>query len=390
VPVISPEKPKPVTHPRGQTSDSTLPLVLILFPDDWAPYSPTLLRLVELLSESMRVRVYYLETGRADNTSLDPSIYRPIRVHGRLTRLLRRLACYRPLRTLLLAAKAKADSKVAEHVIAIDADGATAARLLNRKFHFLSLETGWHPVLRRLTRSHGLSILIQSQERLDYQFGKRLPNNIPTFFIQNAPDFSRFLPTQTLEPASRSQPRLIYLGHVIPLHGLVPMLELVKVWPAAVLTLRGMHADDSMDIIRSRYADLLESGRLKIDEKYIAESDLPVFLSQFHLGLCFYELGRHKRNFNYISAPAGKMFNYFAAGLPVIASNLVGLNPITLHSAGIQVSTHDPSTILNAALTIMENYDRYAKGALRAAQHYDFGRSAGRFVEFLMSTNRMT
>lgn len=356
--------------------------VLLLFPDDWAAYSPTLLRLTQLLSRSFRVRAHVLDTGRVDNSLLDPALFRRIEVPGCMARLLKMLGLYRPFRALALARSARKELASSTRIVAIDADGAVASRLLGRAFHFLSLEVGRHPVLKRLVDRHALSVTIQSPERLEYLLGIQLASRLPVFYIQNAPDAPESTPVAR-HLAPHAHPRLVYLGHVMPLHGLVPMLELLKAWPEASLTLQGIQTAQGLDLIHGRYQDLLDAGRLIIGKDYVQEEAITAFLSRFDIGLCFYELGKRRADFNYQSSPAGKMFNYFAAGLPVIASDLIGLRPVSLHRAGIQVPSHDAAILLEAGRAIMANYTSYSEGASRAAVHYDFRRSAEQLLAFL-------
>jgi len=356
--------------------------VLLLFPDDWAAYSPTLLRLTQRLSRSFKVRAHIMDTGRVDNSLLDPALFRRIEVPARMAKLLKMLRLYRPFRTLALARSARRELAPSTRIIAIDADGAAASRLLGSDFHFLSLEVGRHPVLRRLIDRHALSVTIQSPERLDYLLGDQLASRLPVFYIQNAPDAPATVPVAR-HVAAPAHPRLIYLGHVMPLHGLVPMLELLRAWPEASLTLQGIQTRQGLDLMHGRYQDLLDANRLIIGKDYVPEEAITTFLSGFDIGLCFYELGKHQADFNYQSSPAGKMFNYFAAGLPVIASDLIGLRPVSLHHAGIQVQSHDARTLLAAGHAIMANYATYSEGASRAAIHYDFQSSAERLLAFL-------
>ncbi len=169
----------------------------------------------------------------------------------------------------------------------------------------------------------------------------------------------------------------------MPLHGLVAMLELIRAWPEATLTLQGIHTEQGLAIIREQYQDLVNAGRIIISKHYVPESSILTFLSNFDIGLCLYELDRHSSDFNYLSSPAGKMFNYFAAALPVIASDFVGLNPVSLHHAGIQVRSHRTETLLEACQNLMTDYTTFSEGARKAAVHYDFRRSASHLINLL-------
>jgi glycosyltransferase involved in cell wall biosynthesis len=362
---------------------SAPPTAVILFPDDWAAYSPTLTRLAARLDGQFVLRAHVLDTGRVDNALLDARIYRRVRVRSWLAQALRKTGLYRIARTLMLARSARQDASRADHVIAVDADGACAARLLGRKFHFLSLEVGRHPLLRRIARDDALSIAIQSRERLDFQFGGAV--TAPVFILQNAPDFDPATATpRASRPPDPDTPRFVYLGHAIPLHGLRSMLDLLEAWPGATLTLQGLHPERSLRMIRARYGGLLDSGALTIGSGYLADDELNGFLQNFDLGLCLYELdARHRHDFNYLSSPSGKMFNYFAAGLPVIASNHIGLAPVGEHGAGVQVASNRVDDLRNAARTILASHEAYRQRCFEAAAHYDFGTAADRLIAFI-------
>ena len=366
--------------------DSVLPPdVVILFPDDWAAYSPTLLRMTHSLAKSLAVRSYVLDTGRIDNSVLDPRYFHRIRVPTLLAKTLRKSGLYRAFRILFLWLRARRAITANTKIIAVDTDGAVAARLIGRPFHLLSLEIGGHRILRWLAAKHALSIVIQSKERLHYEFGIRIAADRPVFYIQNAPEVVR---APDVRHPNQSTPRLVYLGHLLPLHGLLIMLNLARSWPQATLTLAGLQNPSGMAFINSHAKDLIDAGRVNLKPNYIPEAQLPDFLSEFDLGLCFYEIDSSHRNFNYISSPAGKMFNYFSAGVPVIASNLIGLNPVSLHKAGIQVDSHDAETIKAACHQVLGDYESYSQGASEAAVHYDFRRAMAPFSEFLTRCTR--
>lgn len=361
------------------------PEILILFPDDWAAYSPTLQRLVDQLRESSSVRVHAMDTGRFDNTALDPEIYRFVKIPARLGWISRKTGTYRLMRTLALVRAARHDSAQSTHIIAIDADGTFAAFLLRRKFHYLSLEVGRHFFLQYLAHKYALSITSQSRQRLNFQFNPRTIDGKPIFFIQNAPVIGRQVP-RSLAISRTSHPRFVYLGNAIPLHGLYRMLELVNAWPEATLTLQGIIPATELRIIHAEYGHLLTQGRLIISNSYVPEGKIEHFLADFDIGLCLYELGMwNRRNFNYLSVPAGKMFNYFAAGLPVIASNLIGLSPVTEYQAGVQVTHNDVESLREAAQLILARYNQYSVACLKAAADYDFRSSAAALINFLHS-----
>lgn len=363
------------------------PSVVVLFPDDWAAFSPTLTGLVTLLERDFGVEALVLDTGRFDLDSLDPITYRKLSISPRVSKVLRRTRTLRLARTLLLAIKARRAARRATHVIAVDADGALAAFLLGRKFHYLSLELSRFSLASFLVPWRARSITIQSSERLHYHFAPTAITHLPVFLIQNAPNAPP-LDSRTTGKIARdlSRPRLVYMGSAIPAHGLISMLELLRGWPEASLTIQGIVPDESIELIHRDYADLLPDGRVRIAQGYLPEGEIPGFLSGFDVGMCLYDLrGRASKDFNYISCPSGKMFNYFAAGLPVVASNLIGLNPVTRNQSGIQSDSNSVDDLRRAISDICADYPQYCENARRAALTYDFGRNAGALLSFLQS-----
>jgi glycosyltransferase involved in cell wall biosynthesis len=361
--------------------------VAVLFPDDWAAYSPTLTRLVERLGQDFEVTAFVLDTGRFDLSSLG-SDFSLLRVPSRAARVLRKSGLFRPLRVLMLGLHARRTGDV-RHLVAIDNDGAWAALLAGRrKFHFLSLEVRRSPLLVWLMLSRLQSIVIQTQERLIYLFGERTAK-APVFLLQNAPSLAgRKAPSgnDNISPA-----RLVFMGNAISAHGLVPMLELARARPTIVLTLQGYLPKASRRLLDSRYADLIASGRVVLRENFLDEAAIPDFLSTFHVGLCLYELdGALARDFNYLSAPSGKMFNYFAAGIPVLGTDIPGLRPITESDAGILVPRNTTEALLQALDRILADLARFRAGAWSAARRHDFDPASAAWVDFLHACPQST
>jgi glycosyltransferase involved in cell wall biosynthesis len=361
-------------------ADPVSPRITVLFPDDWAPFSPTLTRLVEALRRHGDVAVFCFDSGRFDHSSLDPTVYRPLRVPARLAWVLRKSGLWRALRPLLLAVAARRHVRGASAVVAVDGGGAVAATLLGRRFDFLSLEIARFSPARWLVPARARSIAIQSRDRLAFQFDPGRTAGLPVHFIQNSPSFRE---APALRPRPQTGARLVYIGNVLPVHGLEAMLGLVAAWPEADLTLQG----PATDAVRARVAKAAAEtgGRVRLADGYIPDAQLPAFLSGFDIGLCLYDVALLGGDFNYLSAPSGKMFNYFAAGLPVLASAIPGLAPVERFAAGLQVRADAPDDLRRAAQTLLSRRDDFRAGALRAAEAFDFDRASAAWIEWLVA-----
>jgi hypothetical protein len=77
------------------------------------------------------------------------------------------------------------------------------------------------------------------------------------------------------------------------------------------------------------------------------------------------------------------MFNYFAAGLPVLASGHAGLDPVSEFSAGIQVASCDPDTLVAAGQAVLAAYAEHSKGAHAAALANDFDVGCSEYIGYL-------
>lgn len=363
--------------------------VCILFPDDWATYSPTLVRLVERLRRDADVSAFVMDTGRFDLAPLDPRVFHRVGVPSRLARLLRITATWRPFRILRLARAARRCARDSRHIVAVDADGAWAATLLGRRFHFLSLEIARWSSARWLVPARALSITIQSQERLDFQFPPTSGKRPPVFLVQNAPPAPPEAPDPGRRRESLDAPRIVYMGNIIPGHGVDAMLALARAWPQVRLTLHGPVSASYESSILSGNQDLVASGRLELSKAFLADDRIPAFLAGFDIGICLYDLsGRQRHDFNYLSSPSGKMFNYFAAGLPVLASPVTGLSPVSEFEAGIQARSNEATDLVAAARQIAARYGSYREGARRAAVAFDFERSVAPLALLLSGAAR--
>ena len=103
------------------------------------------------------------------------------------------------------------------------------------------------------------------------------------------------------------------------------------------------------------------------------------YLESFDVGLCLYNVDNS--DFNYQSVPSGKLFNYFSVGLPVVASDLIGLRPLREYAAGVVLEGNSPGHISRAVDEICRNYASYSAGAAPAGNHFSFDRMSKTYVD---------
>jgi hypothetical protein len=215
--------------------------VLIIFPDEWLSHSPTVLNLFKALRNDFNVTVLAINDGTFSNDELHDEGFFFIQIPHRLARtLLRRVrVLYALLKATLLHMRLAKYRKFhpVDEVIAVDSVGLWAAQKVFRKCHFLSLEVKRDLFFRMCTPAGIQSVAIQTPERLAALLPCRLA---PTFFIQNSPSLAGINIDQ--HQKSKFNRKLIYLGNILPSHGIFKILDAFddSLWPDLELTIKGV------------------------------------------------------------------------------------------------------------------------------------------------------
>jgi len=353
--------------------------ILIVFPDDHVSYSPTILNLVRLLSSSsFCVNVICIDAGNYKNSSLNPKIFKLIRTKNILT-IWARLLCklnigfpYKAIKFLLLlfeTYKLGLENEYGE-VIAVDSMGAWITQLFFDRFNFLSLEVEKDFFYSRLNTEKLKSVIIQNQERFDYLFARKGARPFKVFFLPNSPpcSFSTFREQEF-------SGKLLYMGNIISSHGILPLINILRLDRNYSLTLKGSFDPALRKVITRKFSDLIANKSLVLDDTYTYQEEILGFISKFDLGFCLYDFNLiDKNDFNYITCPSGKLFNYYAVGLPVIGTKIPGLKSIEEFNAGqlIPIDTFSDKVLLKAIKKISENYYFYSSNSFLAGQKFNF------------------
>ncbi len=262
-------------------------------------------------------------------------------------------------------------------IIAVDFKNLFFAQILDKRADFVSLEIIPNdPFYNSCNFENINSVVIQTEMRYEYLFGDK---TFKTFYIQNAPIYS---------PAISGQERrdLVYCGTAWNPFGFYHCLEFIKQFSEFSLHVRGALLPTDRKRVLREYGELLCSGRLVIDDDYLDEKEVVDYLRNFRIGFSFYNFGVDWiDNFNYYSAPSGKMFKYFAAGVPVVALDTIGAKPITEFDCGVLIKDLKPESIKCSIDKIESDFDRYSENCLKAAEHYSFDKTAKPFVDYLVS-----
>jgi glycosyltransferase involved in cell wall biosynthesis len=362
--------------------------VLILFPDEWLSHSPTLLNLVENLKEYCDVRLLAVDDGVFRNSALRDPSFTFIKVNKTLAVLfLRRVRfLYTLIKGLLILKELRklAKDRVPDIVIGVDSIGLWTAQKVFGSAHFLSLEISRDLFFKSCKRDRILSLAIQSEERAAFLFQDRIEK---TFLLPNAPVLPETFPALLTE--KKFNARLIFLGIISPSHGIYACLEAMEKLASkgATLTVKGvLYKKRVQSTIMKRYQRLFGQETVFLDQNYLNQEEILPFLSQFSIGFCLYDFERlSPKDFNYVSSPSGKLFNYYAAGVPIIGTDVLGLRSVKEFRAGVLLSEHTPEAIGQAYEEISQNFEFYRKNCLEAARHFDFRRAMKPYSDFLLS-----
>jgi glycosyltransferase involved in cell wall biosynthesis len=371
--------------------------ILIATLNDYIVYQPTILNLYDELVADFDVEIISFEPTFI---STDKDISRNIRyikvpgiikelsnkvdfIMNKLSGYIRKLVPgykYKYLyynRALPATLRSALKNSTADHVIAVDIPALFVCQQVYGKVHFLSLEIDRsNPFVPKIDQAGIRSVFIQNQVRLDHL----LPEyKGPAFFIQNAPVF---------EHATKPVPDrkdFIWAGTLLERFGVIECINFFKAYPEYRLELKGGAEKKTLESINENFRDLIETNVIHINREYLPGNAFLEYLSKFRIGFCFYSWKLINADFNYRTAPSGKLFMYMAAGVPVIACNIPGFSFIKEFNAGVLIDNYEPATILDAVTRIESNYTEYQEACYKVARHFDFRRNAKPYLEFLHS-----
>lgn len=351
--------------------------ILIVFPDEWLQYSPSVLNLYQCCSGQAYTKLVYVDNGRFENKGLaeHSSSIRIGRLAAYVSRKTFGYKFYKVLRLIMRLLWIRLFGRRYDMVIAIDSSGYLATKLLFREVVYFSLETE-QDVYYRLSRRLGIdTLLIQSEERKDFMVGN--DPAVQVFYLQNAP----ILPPELPAIKTDKDKRILYMGNIEFGYGLEYFIDCVKdLPPEYTLTLKGIRNERYMAWLQERYTGLISSGKLVFDFNYVEQSKIIDYVAQYYIGITGYDLELAKKSFNYFSSPAGKLFNYYAAGVPVIGIDIVGLKSVRDFEAGVLIDAVNAANINKAIIEIEDRYEACAANCQAAAREFDFKKGFDRFI----------
>lgn len=371
--------------------------IYILSADDFILYQPTILNLYDFFSDEYDVTIVTFEPaylGKAKDTTrkiiyIDPKKNKlkflkvtDLLCNAVLKRINKlfsfcrfRVRLQRSYKASLLHNLIRSFSN--DILIAVDPMPLCVAQKVKEKVCFLSLEIVENdPYIKKMDAAKISCVIIQNTERYNYLFPTAKPQ---VFYIQNAP----MLKNCSVYSGERKD--LLWAGTITTDFAVLDCVEFINKNQEYKLVLKGASAKGTKELIESKYAGLVASGNIDINTTYFTPPEFTAFISKFKIGFCFYNWDLIQNNFNYQTAPSGKLFMYLAAGVPVIACNIRGFAFINEYKAGILIDDYSPEVILNAVKIIESNYDYYSKNAYNAFENTCFDTNAQQLKDFIQT-----
>ncbi|MFC1605833.1 hypothetical protein ACFL33_03100 [Pseudomonadota bacterium] len=344
----------------------------IIFPDGWLPYSPTIINLAKMLqSDNVDVAVYWVDDGRygVEHTA---TWSRPIKINPLLARVLRMVRLFESLKMLIFLCVAITIRNKQSTFIGVDARGYIPARIANKKAIYLSLEAVRDFWFWWATKLGVESLIIQTEERARFLFPLELPDKVA--LLPNSPILDQATSrTERRVPTPGAPIRFIYFGNVIASHGVDACINAVLAYDDfSTITIHGPVSASYLSQLSENYGPNV-GARIIFTDAYVDQNAVVEYLGGFDIGFVTYDFDRISSNdFNYLSCPSGKMYNFFTAGVPAIGLTIPGLTAIEEFAAGKLTKSLEPRDLVQAINSVCDDYALYRENALKAASHYDF------------------
>jgi O-antigen/teichoic acid export membrane protein len=352
--------------------------ILIVFPDEWLQYSPSVLNMYRCCSELCHTRLLYFDNGHFKNEGLakSSSSLKVGKFAAYFWRKTFGYKFYKVIRLFLCLLRVKLFERKYDLVIAIDSSGFIPARLLFKNVVYFSLETE-KDVYYRISRDLGIdTMIIQSEERKAFMLED--DKNVKVFYIQNSPVIDEVIPIPSPEQRGK---RILYMGNIEFGYGLEQFIDCIRLLDKEyTLTLKGIKNERFYRHLQNMCGSMIKEGRLIFDFSYVPQEQIIKYVSVFYIGVTGYDLELAKKSFNYFSSPAGKLFNYYAAGVPVLGINISGLSSVKDFDAGVLLDEVEPGKIKQAILNIESAYPAYVENCLEASRFFDFKKGFNQFI----------
>lgn len=239
------------------------------------------------------------------------------------------------------------------------------------------------------------AIVFTMEGAYDYIIERNWSNKIPkdkVYYINNGVDLESFqynrdnfrIKDEDLE--NNEIFKVIYAGSIRKVNNVGILLDVAKNIKNKKVKILIWGGGDELEILRNRvFHEKIDNVELKgkVDKKYI-----PYIVSKADLNIAHNTptpLFRFGISFN-------KLFDYLAAGKPVLSDFPCPYNPAVMFGAGEEVSDSTVENISQAIDNFSEldrlKYEKYCQNAIKAAHAYDFSVLTEKLLKIIMQMNK--
>lgn len=117
---------------------------------------------------------------------------------------------------------------------------------------------------------------------------------------------------------------------------------------------------------------------------YVNKQNIPYILSKSSLNILNYS----QSLYNWTRGnSSNKLFEYMAAGKPIISTVKMGYDIIAKYNVGISLEKYEPQAFANAILRMKnlpnKEYEEYSNNALKAAEEFDFEKLTNKLINII-------
>ena len=223
------------------------------------------------------------------------------------------------------------------------------------------------------------AVVFTMENAYQYIRERRWEKAIPeskVFYVNNGVDLSLFetnrkqFPVEDPDLDDPNTFKIVYTGSIRKVNNLGLLLDAAKKVTDPTVRFLIWGDGDELEFLRQRVAD--EKIQNVVFKGRVAKKYVPSIVSRADLNIAHNTstpLFVYGISFN-------KLFDYLAAGKPVLSDFPCGHNPAVVWNAGIEVADPTPENIAQAIDHFVhldkETYDQYSKNAAAAAKAYSF------------------
>lgn len=274
-----------------------------------------------------------------------------------------------------------------ENVIAVDHSALLACQIAGLKAHFISLELFQRSVEQLLVRADTVrSCVTQNWLRFISLFPS---SGVPHFIVPNFPPHAG---RQTQLPDNED---FVLAGSAVPGFGLNVIADFLKLHPSRG-TFLGWSPPNIENMLRERGLSEDAISKISFLRDFLPQQEFISRIAAHRFAFSIYDLRNAHREFfantvgihpwsalNYITGFPGKVGMCMNAGVPVIASNLPGMDFVHQHGVGVTVSDYGPDAILAAKAKILQGGIEMRRRCLELAKLFCFQKCIQPFLAFV-------